>query len=123
MEDILKKIREESGSFRMQPSSKAWDRVRHKFDKKRGRIVRMRPAAWAVAASAVGVVAIAALLWYQSYSNLQQDVAHSPSPDQLETLDPAEMDGVAQMAVDYSEYLRQNRPEWLELLNKEDAQF
>lgn len=124
MEDTLNKIREQSGSFRMEPSAKAWDRLRHKLDEKRGGgVVRMRIAAWAVAASAVGVVAIAALLLYQT--NFRNDAATAGNrlPAQIEALDTADTDGVAQMALDYTEYLRRNHPEWLELLNEENTQF
>ncbi len=108
--DTWKNIQDQSNGFRMKPSEAAWRRVRQRLDGKKHRVVRLHAGAWAMAASILGLVIVTALLIYQRQHNAPTAFA----PRQMETLNPADTDAVAGMALDFTRYLEQNHPDMMQ---------
>jgi len=117
MEDQLKHIREQAESFRMQPSHEAWERVERRLDQQpKGLVRRLSFRHWAAAASVLGLAAIAALLLLRPDQGTQMEsaaVMETQQAPELEMLNPADTDGVALMAIDFTRFLEHNHPEMM----------
>jgi hypothetical protein len=114
MEDNWNNIRDLSENYRPQPPAHAWNRVRNKLDRQKGTVRRINRSMLALAASVVGLLVVISLLtgiW--EFSGTNGLLSNSP-PANMEKLNSADTDPVARMAIDYTNYLHERYPAWMD---------
>lgn len=117
MEDLLKHIKQQAESHRIQPSQQAWERVEHRLhEQPKGMVRRLSLRYWAAAASVLGLAIISALMLFRPGNSVLSEssaAAEMQFAPEWEVLDTSDTDGVALMAVDYTRFLEQHHPEML----------
>lgn len=113
MEDNWNNIRDLSENYRPQPPAHAWNRVRNKLDRQKGIVRRINRSMLALAASVVALLVVISLLtgvW--EFSGTARHLSNTP-PASMEMINLSDTDAVARMAIDYTNYLHERYPAWM----------